>query len=131
MAEPSGAGAGAGAGRAPRPQYYVCWMSNVEPAPKTEKSVDEIRQEHFAYLTDLEARGILLAAGPFMDGDGTRHGAGMMILRAGSIQEADEIAAQEPYRKYGLRSHKPVPWQWAEGAITQTVRMKARSFEVK
>ncbi len=106
-------------------------MSNVEPAPKTDKSVDDIRQEHFAYLTNLEARGILFAAGPFIVGDGTRHGAGMMISRAGSIQDADEIAAQEPYRKYGLRTHKPMPWQWAEGAITQTIPMKARSFEVK
>lgn len=106
-------------------------MTTVEPAPKTAKAVEEIRQEHFAYLADLEARGILLAAGPFMDGDGKRHGAGMMILRAASIKEADRIAAQEPYRKYGLRRHKPMPWQWAEGSLTQTFRMKARAFEVK
>lgn len=116
--------------RRARPQYYVCWMTNVDPAPKTEKTIDEIREQHFAYLTDLEARGILLAAGPFMDADGSRHGAGMMILRAASIEVADRIAAEEPYRKHGLRTHKPVPWQWAEGALTQTVRMKAQSFEV-
>lgn len=126
----AGATEGEGAKRG-RPQYYVCWMTNVEPAPKTEKSVDEIRQEHFAYLGDLEARGILLAAGPFLDADGKRHGAGMMILRAGSIDEADRIAAAEPYRKHGLRHHKPMPWQWAEGSVTQTFRMKARNFEVK
>jgi len=122
---------GAGGARKARPQYYVCWMENVSPAPATEKPVDEIRSEHFAYLGDLEARGILLAAGPFMDNDGTRHGAGMMILRAGSIEEADRIAAEEPYRKYGLRRHKPMPWQWAEGSVTQTLRMKAGDFEVK
>jgi uncharacterized protein YciI len=113
-----------------RPQYYVCWMTNVDPAPDTALSVDEIRQQHFAYLTDLEARGILLAAGPFRDADGSRHGAGMMILRAGSVEEADRIAAEEPYRKHGLRTHAPVPWQWSEGSLTQTVRMKAGDFEV-
>lgn len=117
-------------GRRDRPQYYVFWMTNVDPAPDTAKSVDEIRREHFAYLSDLEARGILLAAGPFMDADGSRHGAGMMILRAPSMDEADAIAAEEPYRKYGLRTHAPTPWQWAEGSVTQTVRMKAKTFEV-
>lgn len=117
--------------RPPRPQFYVCWMTNVEPAPETRKSVNEIREEHFAYLTDLEARGILLAAGPFMDRDGARHGAGMMILRAASIEEADRIAAEEPYRKHGLRTHSPMPWQWAEGSLTQTVRVKAGSFEIR
>ena len=118
-------------GRPARPQYYVFWMTNVDPAPKTAKTVDEIRQDHFAYLGDLEARGILLAAGPFMDADGKRHGAGMMILRAASIEEADRIAAEEPYRKNGLRRHAPTPWQWAEGSVTQTFRMKAGTFEVK
>lgn len=122
--------AGGAVGRR-RPQYYVCWMTNVEPAPKTAKSVDEIRREHFAYLGNLEARGVLLAAGPFMDSDGSRHGAGMMILRAASLAEADAIAAEEPYRKHGLRRHSPLPWQWAEGSVTQTFRMKAQEFEVK
>jgi uncharacterized protein YciI len=125
MAEP-----GEGGGRPERPQYYVFWMTNVDPAPETGKPVDEIRQDHFAYLSDLEARGILLAAGPFMDADGSRHGAGMMILRASSMEAADAIAAEEPYRKNGLRTHSPTPWQWAEGSVTQTVRMKAKTFEV-
>ena len=119
-----------GGGRPDRPQYYVFWMINVDPAPELAKPVVDIRQEHFAYLADLEARGILLAAGPFMDSDGSRHGAGMMILRASSMDEADAIAALEPYRKYGLRTHAPTPWQWAEGSVTNTVRMKARTFEV-
>ena len=105
-------------------------MRNVEPAPDGARPVIEVRPEHFAYLSDLEARGILLAAGPFMDADGSRHGAGMMILRAGSMEEADTIAAEEPYRKNGLRTHSPTPWQWAEGSITQTVRIKAKTFEV-
>ena len=113
-----------------RPQYYVFWMNVVDPAPKTDLSVEEIRYQHFAYLGDLEARGILLAAGPFMDSDGSRHGAGMMILRAGTMAEADKIAAEEPYRKHGLRSHSPTPWQWAEGSVTQTLRIKAGEFDV-
>ncbi len=119
-----------GGGHPDRPQYYIFWMVNVDPVPETDKPVIEIRGEHIAYLVDLEARGILLAAGPFMDSDGTRHGAGMMILKASSMDEADSIAAGEPYRKYGMRTHSPVPWQWAEGSVTQTFRMKAGDFEV-
>jgi hypothetical protein len=46
------------------------------------------------------------------------------------MDAAAAIAAEEPYRKHGLRTHSPTPWQWAEGSVTQTVRMKAKTFEV-
>ena len=117
--------------RPKRPQYYVCVMTNVVPAPQTDKPLADIHSDHIAYLTDLERRGVLLAAGPFRDIDGTRHGAGMMIIRAASIDEAERISAEEPYRKYGLRDHSPMPWQWAEGSITQTFRMKAGDFDIR
>ncbi len=111
-------------------QYYVAWMEQVEPAPKTEKSIDDIRQDHFAYLGDLEERGVLLAAGPFRDSDGSRHGAGMMIVRASSLAEADAITAEEPYRKHGVRTHKVLPWQWREGCVRHTLYVKGGAFAI-
>lgn len=112
-----------------RPQYYIAWMSAVDPAPDPPLPIAEIRKQHQDYLRELEAKGVLLAAGPFRDADGNRHGAGMMIVRASSAEQADAISAAEPYRKYGLRAHSLTPWQWREGAISQTVRIKAGTFD--
>ncbi len=54
----------------------------------------------------------------------------MMILRADSLEAADAIAAEEPFRKTGLRTHTATPWQWAEGSVSQTVRLKAKTFDM-
>ncbi len=35
----------------------------------------DTRPDHVAYLNDLNARGILKIAGPFLDADGNRRGA--------------------------------------------------------
>ena len=62
-----------------------------------EKAAADIRTEHFAYLLDLERSGVLFAAGPFVDEDGVRHGAGMLLIRAATRAEAEQIAYAEPY----------------------------------
>ncbi len=75
MAEKAGEGVKPG-GR----QFYVVWMS-AAAAPKPAKRSDEIRKAHHDYLAALEAQGVLFAAGPFRDADGSRPGCGMMILK--------------------------------------------------
>ncbi len=110
-------------------QYYIAWMDAVEPAPEPPVPMADIRREHQEYLHELEATGVLLAAGPFRDADGNRHGAGMMIVRAGTEEEADAISAREPYRKYGIRTHSLTPWLWREGSVSQTVRIKANTVD--
>ncbi len=102
-------------------QFYVVWMSEVPDAPKPAKPSDEIRKAHHDYLAALEAQGVLFAAGPFRDADGSRPGRGMMILEARNLAEAHSIAAREPYRLHGLRTNKIMPWQLREGALVGMV----------
>jgi hypothetical protein len=45
----------------------------------------------------------------------------MMILKTRTFAEADAIAAREPYRLHGLRTHKIMPWQLKEGALVELV----------
>ncbi len=66
-----------------REQCYVCWMTPNDDAPPLTLSKEEMRLVHHDYLLDLERRGILFGAGPFVDENGHRHGAGMIIIRAG------------------------------------------------
>ncbi len=117
MAEKAGEGVKPG-GR----QFYVVWMSAAAAAaPKPPVPVDDIRKAHHHYLAALEAQGVLFAAGPFRDADGSRPGCGMMILKTRTLAEAHAIAAREPYRLHGIRTSKIMPWQLREGALCELV----------
>ncbi|PST17300.1 hypothetical protein C7U60_19645 [Mesorhizobium plurifarium] len=64
----------------------------------------DTRPDHLAYLDDLNARGILKIAGPFLGGDGKPTGS-LVIVRADTIEEAKAVAEADPYAKAGLFSN--------------------------
>lgn len=100
-----------------REQCWVCWMTPNDDAPPMPLSKEEMRLVHHEYLLDLERRGILFGAGPFVDDKGHRHGAGMLIIRAPNRPAAEEIAFAEPYTKAGQRIMTLTPWQRNEGTL--------------
>ena len=104
-----------------REQCYVCWMSAPENPPRLRKSPTRIRKEHHDYLVDLERKGILFGAGPFMNEKGERVGVGMLIIRANSTAAAKRIANAEPYTKAGQRIMTVTPWQRNEGTIRMAI----------
>lgn len=79
--------------------------------------------DHHRYLVDLERRGILFAAGPFVDETGNRVGLGMIIIRAKSTTAARRIALQEPYTKAGQRDMTITPWQRNEGSLRLSLNL--------
>lgn len=105
-----------------REQCYIGMMTPTDAPPPTGKSPQEVRIEHHEYLLDLERRGVLFGAGPFVDENGKRHGAGMIIIRAKSRAEAEKLAFAEPYTKYGMRKMELTPWQRNEGSVNLTIR---------
>ena len=113
-----------------REQCYICWMTPNEDAPPLAVSKQQMRLDHHDYLLDLERRGVLFGAGPFVDEKGRRHGAGMIIVRAASREEAEAIAFAEPYTKAGQRIMTLTPWQRNEGAVNLTLRFADGVLEV-
>jgi uncharacterized protein YciI len=105
-----------------REQCYVCMMTPTDRPPPAGKSAADIRAEHHDYLIDLERRGVLFAAGPFIDETGARHGAGMIIIRAATRAEAEALAFAEPYTKAGMRLMTLTPWQRNEGSLNLRIR---------
>jgi uncharacterized protein YciI len=106
-----------GSETAPR-QREQCWEINnevIDPPPSLALSKEELTERHHAYIHDLEARGVLVGAGPFLDDAGNRFGTGMIIFRAATRSEAERIANQEPYIAHGVRRLKLVPWQRIAG----------------
>ena len=76
-----------------------------------------IHPQHLAHQYDLERRGILFAAGPFVDEDGKTQGPGMIVIRAGSEAEARAIADSDPYHKAGFRQYRLQRWMMNEGSF--------------
>lgn len=105
-----------------REQCYILMMRpnpNVPAAPSPAK----LRIEHHEYLLRLEREGRLFAAGPLADRGEKPYGAGMIVIRAASREEAAAIGAQEPYTHAGLREMDVIPWQRNEGVTKLEIRL--------
>ena len=95
-----------------------CWVINnevVEPRPACAPPQEELVDKHHAFIHDLEAKGMLVGAGPFLDDTGARFGTGMIIFRCATRAEAEKIANSEPYIANGVRRLKLMPWQKIAG----------------
>src|SRR5689334_9827087 len=87
--------------------------------------------DHLNYMIDLERRGILFASGPFLAGKDLLPGTGMTILRAGSLEEAEAIAGEDPLNRSGMRTFEVRTWQLNEGSFTVTVNYSDRSYSIE
>jgi uncharacterized protein YciI len=96
----------------------------------TDKAGDRsvLREEHFAYVTALEKRGVLFAAGPFVDEAGASQGGGMFVVRAASQEEAAEIARREPYIRDGYRRFKVQAWRVSEGTFSVRINFSDGTY---
>ena len=89
-----------------------------------------VREEHLAYQVKLEEDGKLFAAGPLLREDGEMAGIGLIIVKAGILDEAKEIANQDPFHQSGLRAYKIWPWKINEGGVDLKIRFAAGSFDI-
>lgn len=76
---------------------------------------------HLAFLFDLQNDGVLMASGP-LDLD-VASISGLCVLRASSREEAESIAADEPYCKAGWRTNTVHSWQLNEGLLVPAARL--------
>ena len=76
-------------------------------------------EAHLKFQVDLEQKGIMFGAGPFWTDDEKQWlGEGMVIIRAGSLDEAKKIAASDPMHASGARTFRVRPWLLNEGTVT-------------
>lgn len=64
------------------------------------------KQAHFDYLSGLQEKGVLVAAGPFTD-----MSAAVYVLRADSLKEAEEAAAGDPIHVHKVRKFWVKEWK--------------------
>jgi uncharacterized protein YciI len=76
-------------------------------------------EQHIAYQTELERKGIMFAAGPLASEDLTEWlGEGLFMYRAESIDEARTFAEADPMHSSGARAFTVREWMMNEGTYS-------------
>ncbi len=109
-------------------KLYVVFTSPAEGLGK----VMENLEEHLAYQHNIEQNGTMFAAGPFATDDESHwQGEGMVIIRANSLAEAEQVAANDPMHKSGARTYRVRPWLMNEGSFTVRVTYSDQKHAVE
>ncbi len=105
-------------------QLYIIFS---EP---TDKGGDrrKVFPKHIAYQLEIEKKGILFAAGPFVDAKGKPQGPGMIVVRAKNMAEAKKIVDADPFHKLGYRKYRIQAWQVNEGGFNLRVKFSDGTF---
>lgn len=96
----------------------------------TPDQIAALLPEHLDYMIGLEKSGVLFASGPLADAEGKTRGDGLTILRAGSAEEARQIASQDPFVTGGLRSFEVREWTVMEGSLGVRINFSDQSLEI-
>ncbi len=108
-------------------QLYVILTRPVDGLDRVLENIGP----HLAYQKELEASGVMFAAGPFANDDETLwQGEGMVIVRADSLAVARGIADADPMHRSGARSYTIRPWLLNEGSLTLRVTYSDGGREV-
>jgi uncharacterized protein len=72
----------------------------------------DTRPDHVVFLKDLNAKGVLKFAGPFLDDEGKSNGT-LTVIEAADKAAAQAICAADPYSKAGLFESVDIrAWNW-------------------
>lgn len=88
-------------------------------------------EEHLAFQVQLEKDGILFAAGPmWTDDERSWEGDGLIVVRAGSREDAIRIAERDPMHQTGARSFTVRPWMVNEGTLTVRLDHSKQTYSI-
>lgn len=87
---------------------------------------------HLAYQRKLEQGGHLVMAGPLSNEACTHiEGAGLMIYRASSLEEARALAEGDPMHQQNARRFELRRWLVNEGALSLSVGLSTKSVDFR
>lgn len=104
----------------------------VESAPTVDPgSLQETLPAHLEYQRTLEERGALMFAGPLSDASGeAMSGGGLIVYRAGSLDEARALAEADPMHREGKRSFTLRRWLINEGSLKISVSLSGQAVSL-
>lgn len=81
--------------------FFFCKRSNLKPPGQRKTTLDE----HLVWMRQQHEAGTILLSGPSPDLK-----LGMYLIRAGSREQAEQIAASDPYTRAGDSSYELQQW---------------------
>lgn len=108
-------------------QDYWLVLSTPEP-DTTAKDIASHVERHLAWMLDLERSGTVFLSGPLTSGRDVRPGSGVTVVRAGTAEEALEIARKDPFVVAGLRTAEVFGWRLNEGSVQVRMSLGRGSF---
>jgi uncharacterized protein YciI len=105
--------------------YVIHTTPNV-----SREELDRLLPEHLEHQIRLEKAGVMFAAGPMTNPDGTPAG-GLIVIRAKDFAEAKAIADSDPFHKSGLRSYTLRCWTVNEGSYGLRVNYSDQTVTIE
>jgi uncharacterized protein YciI len=99
-------------------------MFRTVVAPERLKTV---MLDHYRWIIGLEKQGMVFASGPLFRKDG-QQGVGMTVFRAASIDEAEALAAGDPFVTSGAAEFEIQRWQINEGRLTVAIDFSDQTY---
>ena len=94
-------------------------------------AVKDTLPQHLAYQRELEIAGRLVLAGPMSDESGENMiGAGLIIYRAATMAEANEMAENDPMHKSGARTYILRKWLVNEGSLNISLGLSTGKSQI-
>jgi hypothetical protein len=91
--------------------YYALICTDKPDSQQLRLDTRSTHREHLASLGDT-----LKLAGPFTNEDASEMNGSLLVVEAGSADDAQAIAERDPYFKAGLFADIQVrPWNWIIG----------------
>lgn len=88
-------------------RYVVVLLKSGERRDHDAESVAELQRGHLDNMRRLADEGLLVLAGPFLDGGERR---GLFVLAVDSVEEAEDLAASDPAIQAGRLTAEFWPW---------------------
>lgn len=93
----------------------------------TQAEAEPHKMDHINYITGLEAQGKVFGSGPFpVKAEGID--LGLIVFRAGSLEEAEGFMKTEPMTAMGLSTYEIHEWDLIIGHIPITLNVSTGSF---
>ncbi|MEO0367682.1 MAG: YciI family protein [Pseudomonadota bacterium] len=106
---------------------FELWVIETNPA-KPELFRDNI-MPHLQYQLELEAKGVMFAAGPLIAKKDTPPplNSGLIVIRAKDKAEAQSIADADPMHSSGARTYTLRKWIVNEGSINVSIKLSGQN----
>jgi len=108
------------------PIYFTCFTRRGDTSLS---DIERAFPPHKQWVAEQEAAGRIVVAGPFLTGDLTWEGDGLIVFRLDSAEDAERLANQDPMHALGLRTFEIVPWQLNEGFFSIVLTFSTGAVE--